>query len=416
MSLERKVLSLLTIHESWERYKKTVPEGFFHGELKTLYSQIKRYWEVSGETSDHISRGAMIHMVESLDLPPTETANLVVMFQECLDLVVSAEEEEPAIREAVFKWTSRQILQSAVVDLENHTLNPGNLAKRFADLQALVESQKQPEISPLDVAAVLETEQNKHIYPTGILELDSVLGGGLWQPELGLILAPTFVGKTSALVSFGAQALLRGESVYMATGEVARNRLIIRFYQSLLNLTRDEVLFNPELVQTKLSELNLPEWQIDDFSGSGASTTTIGSRVREFFGGDPKGGLILVDHLELGVIRPSTNSEGRFALGDAAEELRQIAVQNHCGLWTAQQSDRQSLGGSRVTMSNAAESLHPVRKSDVVISLSQDLEERREGIMRAGIEKGRERTITQSLVMVKANLPTQRLEGAELCV
>ena len=49
--------------------------------------------------------------------------------------------------------------------------------------------------------------------PTGIPELDKrgILSGGLGRGELGVITAPTGVGKSHFLVNLGAEALTQGK-------------------------------------------------------------------------------------------------------------------------------------------------------------------------------------------------------------
>src|SRR5690606_36827581 len=58
-------------------------------------------------------------------------------------------------------------------------------------------------------------EENRFFIPTGIPQLDAreIMNGGLGKGEIGVMVAPTGVGKSHFLVQIGANALRRGKNV-----------------------------------------------------------------------------------------------------------------------------------------------------------------------------------------------------------
>ena len=54
----------------------------------------------------------------------------------------------------------------------------------------------------------------RHPLPTGVDGLDNILNGGLAKGEIGVVLAPTGVGKTTMLTRFANTAFNMGYNVY----------------------------------------------------------------------------------------------------------------------------------------------------------------------------------------------------------
>ena len=53
----------------------------------------------------------------------------------------------------------------------------------------------------------------RHPLPTGVDGLDNILNGGLAKGEIGVVLAPTGVGKTTMLTRFANTAFNMGYNV-----------------------------------------------------------------------------------------------------------------------------------------------------------------------------------------------------------
>ena len=83
---------------------------------------------------------------------------------------------------------------------------------------------------------------------TGIKELDQkkVLNGGLGRGEIGIVVAPTGVGKSHWLVAMGAEALRRGKNVVHYTFELSETQVGIRYDSHLCGISSSEVRENKE--------------------------------------------------------------------------------------------------------------------------------------------------------------------------
>ena len=297
---------------------------------------------------------------------------------------------------------------SAAQELEDGGLDLYSLSSKLSALARAVDAESVEEDSLIDSAlSLLEEESVGTVYTTGLEELDFQLKGGLWEGEEGIVIAPSFRGKTWALVHFGATSLLGGTPVQHHTCEISRRRTAIRYYQSMLTKGRLWILENKAETQAMLRDRNLPEWSIRDHSGGCVTTSRIRKEVGEFVDKCDTAPLIVIDYIDL--LAPSNRKlEGRFALTAIAQELREIAAEFGVGLWTATQANRPSWDAAIVKMSDVSEAIGKVEKADVIITLNQTAEEKACSAMRFVIEKARERVLSKHIIPSVALSETQQ--------
>lgn len=173
---------------------------------------------------------------------------------------------------------------------------------------------------------------------TGWDVLDNFIQGGHGKGELGVVVAPTGAGKSMALVHLGAQAMKQGKNVVYYTLELGDTVIGRRFDSCLtgfplknLNLAKEEVLEAVRQVSGKLI--------IKEYPTKTASTETIRNHLKKLEQRDFKVDMIIVDYGDL--LKPvSAQREKRNELEGIYEELRGIAAEMKCPLWTASQTNR----------------------------------------------------------------------------
>lgn len=411
--IDNDVLALLVKQEYWDRFGSQFDKTFWESEIhQKIFELIKSYWDQDPIGVETIESTVFEKLVLSHIIGQAEQNNILRVIHRILEIRV--EEVEPLVRDALMMWKARDIIKNAAEDIDRRQLDPEAVAAQFEMLARAVDKDWQDEVSPDDdIENIFSRDGNRLTYPTGIMLIDGELQGGLWAKELGLLLAPTYVGKTYALVHLACCALRAGIPVQHFTTEISRERVITRFCQNLLGMDRMDVIRNPSEVGPRLRAMNLPHWSVKDYSNTGVRTAKIRHEVLKFTDKCGRPPLILVDHLDLESIKPNNSKLlERFALTAAAEELRQISAEAGCGVWTAMQANRPAFGsgGAHVRMEHAAESLGPVRKADVIITLNQNEEERETECMRWYIAKARERIVTIPAAPVKSVRKFQRFE------
>jgi KaiC/GvpD/RAD55 family RecA-like ATPase len=111
----------------------------------------------------------------------------------------------------------------------------------------------------LDAASVaaIGAAQTHRRMPTGIWDLDQVLGGGITVPGLGCVVADPAGGKTAFLVQVAVEAALSGVNVFFATLETLHTELLARALANLTGLTIDVVVGGEQVeVLRRLGRLN----------------------------------------------------------------------------------------------------------------------------------------------------------------
>ena len=246
---------------------------------------------------------------------------------------------------------------------------------------------------------------------------DRNLEGGLSAKELAMVVAPPGVGKSLYLVNQGAKSLLEGRNVLYISLEMSEDKIGNRF-DSVLTLLKNSKLKEPG-TQLKLHErLNLIKEKtqgrliIKEFPTGAANVNNIRAlliqlKLHKNFVPD----LIIVDYLEL--LRPNRIIDSEYmAQQRIAEELRGLASEHKCLVWTASQTNRQARKVSIITDAELGDSYGKIRPADWVISLNQNQEEYDKGQMRVYVLKARD-SKQHYLIPCSVDYTTLRMEEPE---
>jgi len=224
---------------------------------------------------------------------------------------------------------------------------------------------------------------------------DRNLEGGLAAKELAIVVAPPGVGKSLYLVNQGAKAIYEGKNVLYLSLEMSQDKIAGRFDSVLTEIRNSDL--KKQVGQVKLKH-RLHEVKqktngrllIKEFPTGGSNVNQLRAllvqlRLHKDFVPD----LIIVDYLEL--LRPNRIIDSEYqAQQRIAEELRGLAVEHKCLVWTASQTNRQARRVAIITDAELGDSYGKIRPADWVISLNQTQEEYDEGTMRVFVIKARD--------------------------
>ena len=229
------------------------------------------------------------------------------------------------------------------------------------------------------------------VFPT----INKNLEGGLNKGELAMVAAPSGRGKSLYLVNQGAKSILEGKNVLYISLEMSEDKIGNRF-DSILTCLKNATLKEPA-VQLKLherldkiKEKTQGRLIIKEFPTGTANVNTIRAllvqlKLHKSFEPD----LIIVDYLEL--LRPNRIIDSEYmAQQRIAEELRGLAMESRCLLWTATQCNRSAKSREFITDAELGDSYGKIRPADFAISLNQTQEEYDSGKMRIFIMKARD--------------------------
>tara|TARA_Y100000034_G_scaffold57468_2_gene70146 strand:- start:438 stop:1817 length:1380 start_codon:yes stop_codon:yes gene_type:complete len=222
---------------------------------------------------------------------------------------------------------------------------------------------------------------------TGWYEVDNLCKGGLGRGELGVVIAPTGAGKSMALVHLGTQALKAGRNVIHYTLELQDTTIGLRYDSCLTGISLNDVHTFKDLIHEKVEDLE-GQLIIKEYPTKSASTDTIKNHLARLRQRDVDIDMIIVDYGDL--LRPKTaNREKRMELESIYEDLRAIAQEFSCPIWTASQTNRSGLNAEVITMESISEAFNKCFVADFIFSLSRTMEDKVANSGRVFVAKNR---------------------------
>jgi len=173
---------------------------------------------------------------------------------------------------------------------------------------------------------------------TGWAVVDGIMDGGLAPGELGVIAAPSSVGKSWALSTIGSSAMKSGLTVIHYTLELNEHYVGIRYDTIFTGIEPASVRAHYQEVQTKIASIP-GRIIIKYYPAKGATIHTIQAHIEELKMNDILPDLVIVDYADL--LRGTAKTENRYQeLGAIYEELRGVAGELMVPIWTASQTQR----------------------------------------------------------------------------
>ena len=229
-----------------------------------------------------------------------------------------------------------------------------------------------------EVIGQIEELRNAQKLSTGIGELDASLSGGLDKGSLGFFLGPSGSGKSMSLAHVAAESVSNGRSVAYATLELAEVHVHSRIMSNLTDICWEDIVNDPRAVKKAKDRLQVLEEDgllgfctVRYFTPHATTMADIRQWVKEEEEAYGKTiDLVCIDYVAL-LSAPNKKAKHE-ELTDIAEDLRSLAVDRKCWVWSAAQvkaaaHDRRN---KKITSDQAAGSMGLSRTADLVITLN----------------------------------------------
>ena len=227
--------------------------------------------------------------------------------------------------------------------------------------------------------------------PTGMASLDAkdVLDGGLGRKELGVVVAPTGVGKSHWLVAMGAEAMKRGKNVVHYTFELSETAVGKRYDANLVGVNSNSIRENRDLIEKFYKENeDLGGLIIKEYATRTASVATLRNHIEKLKLRGFVPSMVIIDYAD--IMRSSKSYDSiRHELMLIYEELRQLSQDFNLPIWTASQSNRSGSGADVVGLENMSEAYGKAMVADCVVTLARKPEEKASGFARLFVAKNR---------------------------
>jgi len=230
-------------------------------------------------------------------------------------------------------------------------------------------------------------ESSRNPVATGWEEIDRITDSGLGKGELGVVIAPTGAGKSMALVHIGAQALIAGKNVIYYTLELSDTVVGSRFDSCITNVPLDELKGFKEDIYEKIQGLE-GKLIVKEYPTKSSSPVTLKNHLEKVIKRGFNPDVIIVDYADL--LRPTSGlREKRHELETIYEQLRGLAQEFKCPIWTASQTNRSGLNAEVITMESISEAFNKCFVADFILSISRTAEDKLNNQGRIFIAKNR---------------------------
>jgi len=230
-----------------------------------------------------------------------------------------------------------------------------------------------------DLESVLADDFRKPI-PTGIRELDELMDGGLAKGELGVILAPFGVGKTTMITKIANTAKNENLNVLQIFFEdnpkvIQRKHLACWSGENL-----NDLKYHKESLTNLAIEKGAEEGQLKlkKFPSDGTTIPHIKQYIRKQIAQGFRPDIVLVDYIDClqstKHFKDTWDSEG-FIMRQFETMLSEMDIAG----WTAVQGNRQSIGAETVDATMIGGSIKKGQIGHFIVSIAKTLEQKESG-------------------------------------
>jgi len=211
---------------------------------------------------------------------------------------------------------------------------------------------------------------NRRTVKTNWDVVDELMDGGLGPGELGVIVAPSGVGKTWVLSHIGAEAVKQGKNVLHYTLELTQNYVGQRYDTIFTNIPSANLKEKKDEIREKVERLN-GGLMIKYYPPKGITANTISAHIDLIKGSKFQPDLIIIDYADLLMSTNSKNNSDYQEQGGIYIDLRGLSGEYQIPIWTASQTNRSAIDSDIIQADKIADSYAKVMNADFIISVSR---------------------------------------------
>ena len=224
--------------------------------------------------------------------------------------------------------------------------------------------------------------------PTGWDVIDDLMSGGLGPGELGVVMAPSGIGKSWFLSKIACAALKNGMDVVHYTLELSESYVGQRYTTILTGIQTSEHLDRKDEIVRKIKTIP-GRVRIKYYPPQAASAKTIAAHIEKIRQTGFKPALIIIDYADL-LKSSDRGRDGLYAeLGGIYEELRGLSGETGIPVWTATQTNRAAIDHEVIQADSVGDSYKKVQTADFIMSVSRKTKDKLSKTGRIHIVKNR---------------------------
>ena len=299
------------------------------------------------------------------------------------------------VQEKALKFCKQQELQKAM-EKAKKIITEGDF-ESYDKVEGLVRNALQVgeiEKGQTDVFDELETvleDDYRHPVPMGIRGIDNLLKGGLAKGEIGVILAPTGVGKTTILTKISNTAFNLGYNVLQIFFEDNPKIIQRKHFTIWTGIKPDELSGHRGEVMDKVIEIKETmknKLVLKKFASDTMTMNQIKNQVRKLIADGTKIDLIVLDYIDCVLPEQSAKDEWK-AEGSIMRAFEAMCHELNIVGWTATQGNRSSISSEVVTTDQMGGSIKKAQVGHVIITVAKTLQQKEMNLATIAITKSR---------------------------
>jgi hypothetical protein len=297
-------------------------------------------------------------------------------------------EDLPYVKKEYLTFAKNQKVKDALlksVDL----LKAGNYDKIIDTMMAAskVGVENDLGLDYIDNFELIMEDVKRNSVSTGWDVIDELMDGGLGPGELGVVMAPSGIGKSWFLSKIACSAVQKGMNVLHYTLELSESYVGQRYTTILTGIQTSEHKERKEEIVRKIK--NTPgRVRIKYYPPQFASAKTLSAHIEKLKASGFNPNLIIIDYADL--LKSSNSRDGLYAeLGGIYEELRGLSGETQIPIWTATQTNRAAIDHEVIQADSVGDSYKKVQTADFIMSVSRKTKDKLSNTGRIHIVKNR---------------------------
>ena len=225
----------------------------------------------------------------------------------------------------------------------------------------------------------------------GIPGIDKLLKGGLAKGEIGVILAPTGVGKTTILTKIANTAFNMGYNVLQIFFEDNPKIVQRKHFTIWTGIPPDELANHKEEVIGKITEIQETmknKLVLKKLASDTMTMNQIKNQVRKLIADGTKIDMVMLDYIDC-VLPESSSKDEWKAEGSVMRGFEAMCHELNLVGWTATQGNRSSISSEVVTTDQMGGSIKKAQVGHVIITVAKTLQQKEMNLATIAITKSR---------------------------
>ena len=299
------------------------------------------------------------------------------------------------VQEKALKFCKQQELQKVMKKAQK--IIDGGEFENYDTLEELVRDALlvgSKDTSMLDVFSNLDQvldDDYRHPIPMGIPGIDRLLKGGLAKGEIGVILAPTGVGKSTILTKISNHAFNLGFNVLQVFFEDNPKVIQRKHFTLWTKIHPDELSEKKDEVMTKVKEIKetMPnELILKKLPSDTKTMLQIKNEIRKMIADGIKIDMVVLDYIDCVVPDKNLGDEWKSE-GSVMRGFEAMCHELNIAGWTATQGNRASISSEVVTTDQMGGSIKKAQVGHVIISVAKTLQQKEMKLATIAITKSR---------------------------